>query len=67
MRKTYLQVTYRDIAKMLASALPIEGAEFSAKVEENLEAIKALTSKAKTALKVAYIFSRKAPREERAD
>ena len=67
MRKTYLQVTYRDVAKMLASALPIEGAEFSVKVKENLEAIKALTSEAKTALKVAYVFSRKVPREERED
>ena len=50
---------------MLASVLPIEGAEFSVKVKENLEAIKALTSEAKTALKVAYVFSRKVPGEER--
>ena len=27
MQKSYIQVTYRDIAKMLASALPVEGEE----------------------------------------
>ncbi len=25
MQKSYIQVTYRDIAKMLGSALPVEG------------------------------------------
>ena len=60
-------ITYRHVAKMLASALPVEGQEFGLKVEQNLETIKRLPQEAKTALKSAYIFSRKVPREERED
>jgi len=67
MQKSYIQVTYRDIAKMLASALPVEGEEFGVKVNEYLETIKALPREAKLAMKVAYIFSRKVPRQERED
>jgi len=67
MQKSYIQVTYRDIAKMLASALPVEGEEFGVKVNEYLETIKALPREAKLALKVGYIFSRKVPRQERED
>ena len=63
----YLKVEYRDIAKMLASAIPVEGEEFRIKVESYLEAIKAMPTEAKNALKVAYVFSRKVPREERED
>ena len=61
------ELTYRHIAKMLASALPVEGKEFGLKVELNLDTIKRLPQEAKTALKSAYIFSRKVPREERED
>ncbi len=60
-------ITYRHIAKMMASALPIEGQEFGLKVEQYLETIKTLPQEAKVALKSAYIFSRKVPREERED
>ena len=60
-------VTYRHVAKMMASALPVEGQEFGLKVEQNLETIKRLPQEAKVALKSAYIFSRKVPREERED
>jgi len=60
-------VTYRHIAKMLASALPIQGAEFGQKVNQYLETIKGMNIETKNALKSAYIFSRKAPREERED
>lgn len=60
-------ITYRHVAKMIASALPIEGQEFGLKVEHYLETIKRLPQEAKTALKSAYIFSRKVPREERED
>jgi len=67
MRKQYLEVTYRDIAKMLASALPVQGQDFGHKVENYLKTIKAMSAEDKTALKVAYIFSRKVPREERED
>jgi hypothetical protein len=60
-------VTYRHIAKMLASALPIEGEQFGERVEANLQIIKGLQQAQKTALKMAYIFSRKVPRQERED
>jgi hypothetical protein len=61
------KVTYRNIAKMLASALPVEGEDFGKKIEANLEVIKALPTYQKNALKMAYIFSRKVPRQERED
>lgn len=67
MTTNYIKTTYRDIAKMLAGALPVEGQEFGLKVEEYLIAIKAMRQESKVALKVAYIFSRKVPREERED
>ncbi len=67
MSKQYIEVTYRDIAKMLCSALPVEGQEFGEVVADTLEAIKRLPAEAKTALKCAYVFSRKVPREERED
>ncbi len=60
-------ITYRHIAKMMASALPVEGEEFGHKVEQYLTTIKVLPQEAKVALKSAYIFSRKVPREERED
>ncbi len=52
---------------MLASALPVEGKEFGLKVELYLDTIKRLPQETKTALRSAYIFSRKVPREERED
>jgi len=67
MSKSYIQVTYRDIAKMLASALPVEGEEFGDKVNEYLETVKRLPREAKLAMKIGYIFSRKVPRSERED
>ncbi len=67
MAKEYIEVTYRDIAKMLASALPIEGDDFGRQVNDNLEVIKRLPLEAKHALKVAFVFSRKVPRHERED
>ena len=63
----YLKVDHRDIAKMLASALPVEGEEFGLIVETYLQSIRALPRKVKLALKCAYVFSRKVPREERED
>ena len=62
-----IKVEYRDIAKMLAKALPVEGDDFALKVNEYVDVIKSLSSEAKTALKCAYIFSSKVPREERED
>jgi len=62
-----IKVTHRDIAKMMVSALPVGGEEFGSKVEEYIDTIRALPAPAKVALKTAYIFSRKVPREERED
>ncbi|HUV51897.1 MAG TPA: hypothetical protein VMW64_02330 [Dehalococcoidia bacterium] len=67
MSKEYLKVTYRDIAKMLCAALPVEGQEYGEKVNQYLEVVKALPRNARIALKTAYVFSRKVPREERED
>lgn len=60
-------LTYRHIARMFAQALPIEGADFQAKIEDYLAVIKALPKEAKVALRVAYIFGSKVPKEERED
>jgi DNA-directed RNA polymerase specialized sigma24 family protein len=60
-------LTYRHVAIMLSKSLPIDGEDFSASVNANLEAIKRLPQPAKLALKSAYIFSQKVPREERED
>jgi len=63
----HIKVGYRDIAKMFCSAMPIEGKDFGDKVNEYLDIIKRMPAEAKVALKSAYIFSRKVPREERED
>ena len=67
MSKQLKDITYRHIAIMLASKLPIDGEEFKTQIEVNLEAIKALPLEQKTALKMAYIFSLKVPRQGRED
>lgn len=59
--------TYRSVAKMLASALPVSGEEFGEAVNNYLEAIKRLSKGGKVALRSAYIFSRKVPAQERED
>lgn len=63
----YPDITYRHIAKMMCSHLPVEGSDYSIAVESMLHSILDLPIEAKHALKSAYIFSRKAPREERED
>ena len=62
-----MDVTYRHVAVMLAKSLPVEGEQFTLKVEEMLATIKELPQTSKVALKGAYIFSQKAPVEERGD
>ncbi len=62
-----IQVSYRDIAKMLVKAMPIEGQDFGDKVNEYIGIIKAMPNEAKVSLKSAYIFSSKVPRAERED
>ena len=63
----YIRVTYRDIAKMLVKAMPVEDDSFKDKVEEYINTLRALPREAKVALKSAYIFSRKVPKEEKED
>lgn len=65
--RDYVELRLRDIAKMLAKSLPVEGQEFTTKVEEYLSVIKAMPRAQKVALKIAYQFGRKVPREERED
>jgi len=62
-----LEVTYRNIAKLLASRLPLDDKSFGDKVNEYLETIKRMPTLQKIALRSAYIFSRKVPKEERED
>ena len=62
-----LKGTYRQIAKHLTKALPVEGQGFREKVEENLKAIERLPKVQRQALKIAYIFASKVPKEERED
>lgn len=62
-----IKVGYRDLAKLLTKAMPLELGDYKAKVDEYIEVIKALPAPAKVALKSAYIFSRKVPKEERED
>lgn len=69
MSKTYLQVTDRDIAKLLVSRIPLnfDPKEFLEKTEAILKQIRKMPSIQKTMLKCAYIFSRKVPKNERED
>ena len=67
MSRQLKDITFRHVAIMLASALPIEGEDFRERVEANLEAIKELPASQRMVLKMAYIFSRKVPRQERED
>jgi hypothetical protein len=67
LKTQYIKTEYRDIAKMLVKALPVENNDFGLKVEEYTAIIKSLSSEAKAALKCAHIFSTKASKEERQD
>jgi len=67
MPREYIHTTYRHVATMFASALPVKDEEFGTKTNEYLDTIKAMSQENKVALKVAYVFSRKVPREERED
>ena len=64
---TRLNVTHRDIAKLFCKALPLDGDDYGTAVNDAVDAINKLTPECKLALKSAYIFSAKVPREERED
>ena len=61
------ELEYRDIAKMFQKALPLDGSEYKTAVDDCLAQIKALPRSAQLALRSAYIFGSKAPREDRED
>ena len=62
-----LKVTARQIAKHLVKGLPLEGAAFKAEVDEVTKAIDKLAAEQRQALKCAYVFASKVPRQERED
>lgn len=64
---TRKQVEIRDIAKMFAKALPIDGEAFGDRVNSYVEEIKKLPVNARLALRSAYIFASRVPREEQQD
>jgi len=62
-----IRVSHRQLAVMLAKAMPIDSDDFKNKVNEFTQVIQNLPAQAKIALQSAYIFSGKVPREERED
>lgn len=66
-KKQYIKITHRDIAKMLCKAMPIEDQAYEEKIESYIEVIGKLKPEQKLALRCAYLFSAKVPREERED
>ena len=62
--------TLHDVAKWLASGLPLEGEDFGRQVQTVERELLRLTKRNKTnlvALQTAYVFSKKVPRQERRD
>jgi hypothetical protein len=64
--------TLRDIAKWLASALPLEGEDFGAQVSATERELLRMTKRKRdrgnlVALQTAFVFSKKVPRQERPD
>jgi hypothetical protein len=64
--------TLRSIAKFMASALPLEGEDFGAQVDATERELTAMTRRAKDAgnliaLRTAYTFAHKVPKQERPD
>ena len=62
--------TLHNMAKWLASGLPLEGEDFGQQVQTVERELLLLTKRSKSsllALQTAYVFSRKVPRQERQD
>lgn len=62
-----VKVTDRQIAKILVHGLPLDDEELAGKVEEYIHIIDSMPQNTRLALKSAYIFSSKVPKEERED
>lgn len=61
------KIDYRQISRIFTQALPIDDSERLEVTNSYIRQIKALPVEAKIALRSAYIFSAKVPREERED
>lgn len=62
-----MRVSYRTIARLLASKLPVYGQEYSDMIEEYTKSIEAMPPEHQQALRASYIFSCMAPLEKRED
>jgi len=62
-----MNVSYRQIAKVLAKGMQLGGQDYSDKVEEYIKSIEAMPVEQRATLSAAYIFSCKVPKEERED
>ena len=61
------KIEYRQIAIMLTRNMPFGDDDREGEVDRALEAVKTLPAEAKAALKAAFVFALKAPRQERED
>jgi len=59
-----MKVSYRTLAKVLAYDMPLDGQEYSDIIEWHVKSIEAMPLKQQATLKAAYVFSRKAPKED---
>jgi DNA-directed RNA polymerase specialized sigma24 family protein len=62
-----MRVSYRSIAKILARGMPIEGQEYSDKIEEYIRILKRMPNENQQALKASFIFSCLAPKRDQQD
>ncbi|MBA7519036.1 hypothetical protein ES705_11110 [subsurface metagenome] len=59
-----MEVSYRTLAKALAYDMPLDGQEYSDLIEWYIKSIEAMPSNHQETLRAAYVFSRKAPKED---
>lgn len=59
-----MEFSYRQIAKALAHGMPVDGQEYTEVIEGYIKSIAAMPLEQRVLIQAAYIFSRKAPREE---
>jgi len=52
-----MRINYRGIAKLLTKDMPLDGQDYTVKVEEYIKSIKAMPKTQQSALSAAYIFS----------
>ncbi len=62
-----MDVSYRQIAKVLAHGMPVEGKDYIEIIDGYIKSIEAMPVEQQALLKASYIFSRKAQKEDRPD